>query len=200
MNKVMYLIKERRKEKAQGKVRASTSHSKKVVKDNTLLGGVIIKDKSNNKDDSSNITGIEMLTEIDEGDRKGEHKEMVIDNLKELLNNKNRGRFKKINKMKVVKIGDKFRYEEVIEDGLSKSKESKEISDKNSHRFKSSHSGDIIIEAYVINTNKSRNRSCNTFKIASRINRVGIMVEKIKNIDFNKSEIKLHNINDANKL
>lgn len=131
--------------------------------------------------------------EEDKVDEKEREKE--LNNLKELLAKKNKAPIilKKINKHKVIKQGDIFKYEEVIENGPTSDKEKKKKSGKEEQRFKSNHSGDIIIEANVINKFKSKNRTCNTIKIASRINRTGIRVEKIKNIGFNRSEIKLLN-------
>lgn len=37
-------------------------------------------------------------------------------------------------------------------------------------------------------------------KIASKINRIWIRIESIKNIGFNRAEIKMFNIKDANRL
>lgn len=155
------------------------------------------------KSTSSDIIEVEMLPEKEKGDKeegKAEDKERELNNIRELLAKKNKVLFKRINKMKVVKSGDTFKYEEIIEGGSIMDKENKEINGKEDHRFKSSHSGDITVEVNVINKFKSKNRTCNTTKIAFRINRAGIRVERIKNIGFNRSEIKLYNIKDANKL
>lgn len=52
----------------------------------------------------------------------------------------------------------------------------------------------------VANKYKSKSCTCNVIKIASNVYRTGIKIEKIKNIGFNKAEIKFRNIKDANKL
>lgn len=104
---------------------------------------------------------------------------------------------KRINKMKVIKQGSEFKYEEIME---GEKKDEKKEEKKEEQRFKGTHAGDIIIEANVSSNYRSKNRACNEIKVASKINNTGIRVEKIKNIGYNRTEIKLKNIRDANKL
>lgn len=96
----------------------------------------------------------------------------------------------------MVRINDEFKYKEETED-RSTEKVNTTIEDQ---RFKGKHIGDILIEVNVKNNYKSKSRVCNAIKIASNVHRAGVKAEKIKNIGFNKAEIKCRNINEPNKL
>lgn len=124
--------------------------------------------------------------------KKGQPQEAVPEKIVEPKINTKKTNVTKINKNKVIKVGNEFKYEEIREDKSTNQDYEKGKRLKEDQLFKSTHSGDIIIEANVTNKFKSNNRTYNTIKIASKVNRTGIRVAKIKNIDFNRMEIKLN--------
>lgn len=193
MKKFMIKRKEKKKEKIAGKVRVSKVEKEEDKKVNLFL------QYNNYKAQEVNMIEIDMVTEkeVNNNENMQESKEVVgipMDHQEEIK----KSQTKRINKMKVIKHGSVFKYEEIDEDITIEKEKGTGI--KEEQRFKGTHSGDITIEANVINKFKSKSRTCNTIKIASKINRLGIRVDKMKNISFNRTEIKLYNIKDANRL
>lgn len=170
-------MKEKKKEKIEGKVSLSSEvKTKELKKQNLLLHYNKVEDQENN------IKEVDMVTEKEVDSKikvQGREPEETTDKLRDPQDMTRQIQQKKINKMKVIKVGREFKYEELKEDKLMEEKEKGQGS-KEEQRFKSTHSGDIIVEANVINKYKSKSRTCNLMKIASKVNRIEIRVEKIK--------------------
>lgn len=126
------------------------------------------------------------VSNIEKAQEKKGNPELKQNNIKKVQE-------KRINKMKVLKYGSEFRYEELKEEKTGE-KDNEGEEKKEEQRFKGIHTGDIIIKANVTNKYKSKSRTCNVIKIVSKINRTRIRIESIKNIRFNRAEIKMFNI------
>ncbi|KMQ84205.1 nucleic-acid-binding protein from mobile element jockey [Lasius niger] len=100
---------------------------------------------------------------------------------------------KKGNKVKMIINKDRLRYEEEIGD------KDREILENRNYRFKSGHRGEIMVKANVDSKYSLKSRAHNAIKIASLIYRIGIKIEKIRNIGFSRSIIYCKNIVEANR-
>lgn len=134
MKKLMLKRKEKKKEKIEGKVSVSNVEKvEELQKENLFLQYNKVKEQENN------IIEVEMVTEK-EVDNKGkvQEQEEETGKLSDRQDKTMQIQEKRINKMKVIKYGREFKYEEISEVKTAGEKE-KEKGFKEEQRFKRIH-------------------------------------------------------------
>lgn len=108
-------------------------------------------------------------------------------------NKKNKTRADNLKKYKMIRSGKILRYEEDL------SSQEKKFIQTEVARYRSSHIGYKIVEAYLVPSARENNSEANKNKIVRYVNNRGYRVAEVKERGFAKLELKFKDYKEANK-